>query len=779
MSQRANIRKINYLLKKVNMLADKMKALSDDELKDLTPEFRERLNNGEKLDALLPEAFAAMREADRRVLGLFPYDVQVMGGIGLHLGMLCEMNTGEGKTLTATMPLYLNSIQGKGAILVTTNSYLALRDCEEMGPVYRFMGLSVACAVTEHEDEKLTNAQKKKIYDCDIVYTTNSSLGFDYLFNNLVKSVEDRFMNRYNYVIVDEADAVLLDAAQMPLIIAGSPRVQSNMYKSADFFVRTLKEEEDYIKEENKVWLTEKGIERAEKFFRIGSLYDEKWFEINRAVNLSLKAHVLLIAGKDYVVSDKGEVVLLDAGSGRMMPGVKLKGGIHQAIEVKEGINPSQETRSVASVTYPNLFSIFDKLAGMSGTISDTKDEIRSIYGLDTVVIPTNNPVIRKDMHDEYYTNKEEQFADAINEALTAHDTGQPVLIVVGTMKETEYVSDRLIKAKVPHNVLNANNAFWEAAIIKEAGIKGAVTVATSMAGRGTDIKLGPGVKALGGLHVIGIGRMANVRLERQARGRAGRQGDPGFSRFFVSLEDEVVINALPDDELEKFITGKKRIGKRALKNMIDGAQKLTEENAETTRRRYADYDKILKKQRQLIYSTRNNLLDGAHVNEDMFLSIAKEVIKKYLKENKKPDRREINRYILDNISYQLDDDAKESMFKHEKMIYEYLIDKVKINLENKKQMFESEERFNEFIRRSTLTSIDNEWVEEVDYLGQLQNAVTGRSTAQRNPVFEYQNDALESYRRMEDNVYKNIMRNVLLSTVTFDTSGKMNVTYP
>ena len=299
------------------------------------------------------------------------------------------------------------------------------------------------------------------------------------------------------------------------------------------------------------------------------------------------------------------------------------------------------------------------------------------------------------------------------------------------------------------------------------------------MAGRGTDIKLGPGVKELGGLHVIGIGRMANVRLERQARGRAGRQGDPGFSRFFVSLEDEVVINALPDDELEKYITGQKKIGKRALKNMIDGAQKLSEENAETTRRRYADYDKVLKKQRLLIYSTRNNLLDGADVNEDMFLAISKEVIKKYLKENKKPDRREINRYILDNISYQLDDDAPDSVLKHEKSIYAYLIEKVRYNLELKKQMFESEERFNEFIRRSTLTSIDNEWVEEVDYLGQLQNAVTGRSTAQRNPVFEYQNDALESYRRMEDNVYKNIMRNVLLSTVTFDDSGKMSVTYP
>ena len=779
MSQTANIRKLNSLLKKVNMLSERMRALTDEQLQDLTPKFRQRIEAGEKLDSLLPEAFAALREADRRVLGMYPYDVQVMGGIGLHLGMLCEMNTGEGKTLSATMPLYLNSISGNGSILVTTNSYLALRDCEQMGPVYRFMGLTVACAVTEHEDEKLTNAQKKKIYDCDIVYTTNSSLGFDYLFNNLVKSVEDRFMSRYNYVIVDEADAVLLDAAQMPLIIAGSPRVQSNMYKTSDFFVRTLKEEEDYILEENKVWLTEKGIERAEKFFRINSLYDEKWFEINRGVNLALKAHVLLKAGKDYVVSDKGEIILLDAGSGRMMPGVKLKGGIHQAIEVKEGLDASQETRSVASVTYPNLFSIFDKLAGMSGTISDTKDEIRSIYGLETVVIPTNNPVIRKDMKDEYYTNMEEQFADAIQEALTAHEAGQPVLIVVGTMKETEYVSDRLIRAKVPHNVLNANNAFWEAAIIREAGIKGAVTVATSMAGRGTDIKLGPGVRELGGLHVIGIGRMANVRLERQARGRAGRQGDPGISRFFVSLEDEVVINALPDDELEVYISGKRKIGKHALRKMIDGAQKLSEEMAESTRRRSADYDKVLKKQRLLIYRTRNNLLDGVDVNEDMFIKIASEVIKKYIKENRHMGRREVNRYILDNISYQLDDDIQDDVLKHDKTIYAYLMDKVAECLNRKKEMFDGVEHFNEFIRKSTLTSIDNEWIEEVDYLGQLQNAVTGRSTAQRNPVYEYQNDALESYRHMEDNVYKNIMRNVLLSTVTFDEKGKMLVTYP
>lgn len=778
MSQSSNIRKLNTLLKKVNSLSKKMSSLKDSELQAMTDIFRKRLKEGETTDDILPEAFAVIREADKRILGMYPYDSQVLGAIGLHKGMLCEMNTGEGKTLAATMPLYLNAISGEGAILVTTNTYLAIRDCEEMGPVYRFMGLSVACAVTEREDEKIENEEKKKIYDCDIVYTTNGGLGFDYLFNNLVKSANDRFLSRFHYVIVDEADAVLLDAAQMPLVIAGAPRVQSNLYEIADFFVKTLKEEEDYLSEENKVWLTDKGITRAERFFRIRSFYAEEWFEINRHVNLALKAHILLKKGKDYVVSDKKELVLLDAGSGRMMPGVKLKGGMHQAIEVKEGLKISQETRSVASVTYPNLFSIFEKVAGMSGTISDTKDEIKNIYGLDTVVIPTNKPVIRKDMKDEYYTNSTDQFTDAIKEALMAHELGQPVLIVVGTLKETEYVSDLLIRARVPHNVLNANNAFWEAAIIKEAGVKGAVTVATSMAGRGTDIKLREGVRELGGLYVIGIGRMSNVRLERQARGRAGRQGDPGLSRFFVSLEDEVVKNIDPES-VERYCEGKHRISKHRLKKIINDAQKLNEEFAETARRMNADYDKVLKKQRILIYKTRNNLLDKAEVDDRMFIGIADEVIDEFMKQNKNADRRLINRYILDNISYRLDDDMDEYTLKHKKALKRYLMDKVEISLEQKRKMFKNEEDFNDFIRNATLTSIDNEWVEEVDYLQQLQTAVSGRSTAQRNPVYEYQNDALESYRQMEEKVYKNIMRNVLLSTVSFREDGKMSIVFP
>ena len=778
MGQRKTLKKLNSILRKVNSWSDHMSGLSDDELKSLTDRFKKRLEGKETLNDILPEAFAALREADKRVLGKYPYDVQVLGGIGLHMGMLCEMNTGEGKTLVATMPLYLNALTGKGAILVTTNSYLALRDCEEMGQVYSFMGLTVACGVSEKEDERIENSEKKKIYDSDIVYTTNGALGFDYLFNNLVKRADDRFMSRFNYVIVDEADAVLLDAAQMPLVIAGAPRVQSNLYEMADFFVKTLKEDEDFIQEENKVWLTDEGIARAERFFRIESFYAEKWFEINRYVNLSLKAHVLMKKDKDYVVSDKKELILLDSSSGRMMPGVKLKGGMHQAIEVKEGIKPSQETRSVASVTYPNLFSIFDKIAGMSGTISDAKNEIKEIYGLDTVIIPANKPVIRKDKKDRYFTTAEEQFWEAIKAALMAHELGQPVLIVVGTMKETEYVSDMLIKAKIPHNVLNANNAFWEASIIKEAGVKGAVTVATSMAGRGTDIKLGPGVRELGGLCVIGIGRMSNVRLERQARGRAGRQGDPGISRFYVSLEDEVVKNVDPDS-VQKYAVEKKRIGKRHLAHIIDSSQKLGEEFAESSRRMAADYDKVLKKQRLLIYKTRNNLLDGARMDDAFFRDIAKETISDFLEENKNIDRKMLNRYILDNIAYRLDDDIDDETLKKKKRIMLYLLEKVDYYLTSKRKLIDDDERFDEFVRTATLTSLDNEWVEEVDYLGQLQTAVSGRSTAQRNPVYEYQNDALESYRRMEKKVYKNILRNVLLSTVSFDDKGNMNIIFP
>ena len=782
MKRTTTLNKLNRILKKIKSYRDKMKSLSDEELQGLTDVFKQRLDNGDTLDDILPEAFAAICEADYRVLGMFPFDVQILGGIGLHQGKLCEMNTGEGKTLVATMPLYLNALTGRGVILVTTNDYLASRDCEEMGQVYTFMGLTVACGINPVGEEskqsgKQENERKKEIYNADIVYTTNNILGFDYLLNNLVKCAEDRFLREFYYVIIDEADQVLLDSAQMPLVIAGSPRVQSNLYSIADFFVTTLVEDLDYETEEGVVWFTDKGIEYAETFFGIDNFYSEKYFEINRCVNLALRAHTVMELDKDYMITDKQELVLLDKSTGRGLPGIKLRGGIQQAMEVKEGLKPSQETRSVASVTYQNLFGLFEKIGGMSGTISDTKHELKSIYGLDTVVIPPNRRVLRIDMKDHYYTNKEEQIEAALKVALRAHDSGQPVLMVVAAFKDTERISERLIKEKIPHNVLNANNESWEASIIKEAGTKGAITVATSMAGRGTDIKLKEGVRDIGGLMVIGVGRMSNIRLERQARGRAGRQGDPGMSRFFVSLEDDIVKKG-EDTKIQKYIDGTKKIGKRKLRRIIDESRKLNEESAETARMRSTDYDKVIKRQRQLIYATRNRLLDGDEVGTSRFVEIADEVIGEFVKTSKHFDRRQLNRFILDNISYTLVDDVTDGDLKKKKYIKQYLLDKVDERLDKKRRTL-GDERFEDFIRVAILSSIDECWVEEVDYLQQLQSAVSGRSTAQRNPVFEFQNDALESYRQMEKSIFRNILRNVLLSSVDYDEKGKIQIVFP
>lgn len=756
-----------------------MSNLSDEELSSLTNVFKERLEKGESLDKLLPEAFAAICEADKRVLGMFPFDVQILGGIGLHKGLLCEMNTGEGKTLVATMPLYLNALTGESVILVTTNDYLAKRDCEEMGPVYEFMGLSVACAEAESSGgEKRDNDEKREIYNADIVYTTNGTLGFDYLFNNLVKDADDRFLREFNYVIIDEADAVLLDSAQMPLVIAGAPRVQSNLYEMADFFVRTLVEDEDYEKEEGVVWFTDKGIAYAERYFGIDNFYSEKHFEINRCVNLALRAHTVMEKDKDYMITDKQELVLLDKSSGRGMPGVKLRGGIQQAMEVKEGVKVSQDTRSVASVTYQNLFGLFKKIGGMSGTISDTKGELKSIYGLDTVVIPPNKRVMRIDMRDRYFANKDEQIEAAMNAILRTHESGQPVLAVVAAFKDTERISELLIKEKVPHNVLNASNEYWEASIIKEAGSIGAVTVATTMAGRGTDIKIKPEVAKLGGLMVIGVGRMSNIRLERQARGRAGRQGDPGMSRFFVSLEDDIVKKS-EESKINKYIDGTKKIHKRKLKAIIDGFRKLNEESGEMARMSSTEYDKVIRRQRQLIYETRNHLLDGDSVGTEKFYAIARDVIGDFVKETPHLDRKALNRFMLDNISYKIEDDISDKDIKKKRVLKKYLMEKIEEYLDQKKRTLGSEERFESFIRVATLSSIDDGWVEEVDYLQQLQSAVTGRSTAQRNPVYEFQDDALESYRLMAERVYKDIVRNVLLSSVEFDEKGNIRIVFP
>lgn len=764
-------KKLHFLLGKVKEECKKIKNLSDYELKNKTNEFKRRLADGETTEDILPEAFAVCCEADYRVLGMFPYDVQILGGIALHLCYLCEMNTGEGKTLTATMPLYLNGLTGKSTILVTANEYLAIRDAEEMGQVYEFLGLSVKAGVTRDTNEHLNNDQKKEIYAADIVYTTHGSLGFDYLLNNLVHSKEDRFMRELYYVIIDEADSVLLDSASMPLVISGSPRVQSNLYGITDFFVTTLVEDEHYIVEDNKVWLTDKGIEYAQRYFRIDSLYSKENFDVLRHVVLALRAHYLMDKDVDYVVTDSGEIVLLDKSTGRKMNGMKLRGGSHQAIEEKERLKLSQEQRSVASITYQNLFNLFPKMSGMSGTIADGKDELLEVYHKQVVVIPPNKPMARKDLPDKYFKTSEEQFDAVIKETVKRHNTGQPVLLIASLISDTEMLSKLLVQENIEHSVLNANNAFWEAEIIKEAGQKNVVTVATSMAGRGTDIRLGSGVKELGGLCVLGIGRMNNTRDERQARGRAGRQGEPGVSIFYTSLEDDVC-EILGDDFLEKYIEKDKHISKRRIKKLINKSQKIKSESSVFQRKNAVDYDSVMQRQRTIMYKTRNDLLDGKSLDENYLLSICEDNIKDFVKSNKKLDSYAVHRYVLDNLSYRL-----QKMDESTKNQKDYLIQYSKMAFNNKKKSIG--DRFSEYCRLCTLRALDDGWVEEVDYLQQLQAAISGRSSAQRNLLFEYQREARISFEDMEKSIKKAMIRNILLGEVSFGKDNEMIILYP
>lgn len=764
-------KRLHFLLGKVKEECKKVKELSDYELKNKTNEFKRRLLAGETTEDILPEAFAVCCEADYRVLGMFPYDVQILGGIALHLCYLCEMNTGEGKTLTATMPLYLNGLTGKSTILVTANEYLAIRDAEEMGQVYKFLGLSVKAGVKRDTNEKLDNETKKDVYNADIVYTTHGALGFDYLINNLVRSKEDRFMRDFYYVIIDEADSVLLDSASMPLVISGSPRVQSNLYGITDFFVTTLVEDVHYTLEDKKVWLTTKGVEYVQRYFRIQNLYGKENYDILRHVVLALRAHFLFDKDIDYVVTDKGEMVLLDKSTGRKLNGMKLRGGSHQAIEEKEHLELSDEQRSVAAITYQNLFNLFPKMSGMSGTIADGKDELLEVYHKQVVVIPPNKPLARKDLPDKYFKTSEEQFDAVIKETVKRHNTGQPVLLIASLISDTEMLSKLLVQENIEHSVLNANNAFWEAEIIKEAGQRNVVTVATSMAGRGTDIHLGPGVKELGGLCVLGVGRMNNIRDERQARGRAGRQGEPGVSIFYTSLEDDVC-EILGDDFLEKYIEKDKHISKRRIKKLINKSQKIKSESSVFQRKSSVDYDSVMQRQRTIMYKTRNDLIDGKNLDENVLVRIVGNNIDEFFAKHKNVDDFLMNRYILDNLSYRL---KKLSISTADKK--EYLKQYANRAFNDKKQLLGK--RFSEYCRLCTLSALDDGWVEEVDYLQQLQAAISGRSTAQRNLLYEYQREARLSFRDMEKSIKKAMIRNILLGEVSFGKDNEMIILYP
>ena len=784
--QNRKLRKVRATLKKINSLKDDMAALSDEALAAKTVEFRERLAEGETLDDLLVEAFAVVREADKRILGMFPYDVQVMGGIVIHQGNVAEMNTGEGKTLTATMPLYLNALTGKGAMLITTNEYLAKRDAEEMGPVYRFLGLSLGLPFTDDPKEELTAEEKKEIYNSDIIYLTNSGLGFDYLSDNLASSSNEKFLRPFEYVIIDEIDDILLDSAQTPLIIAGSPRVQSNYYGIIDTLVTTLVENEDYIFKEEKeeIWLTTKGAKTTESFLGIDNLYKEEYATYVRHLVYSLRAHKLFTRDKEYIIRDD-EMILLDKGTGRLMEMTKLQGGLHQAIEAKEHVKLSPETRAMASITYQSLFKMFNKISGMTGTGKVAEKEFLETYNMSVIRIPTNRPLIRKDYSDNLYVTLPEKVYASLECIKEYHLKGNPLLVFVGSVEMSHLYSSLLLREGIAHNVLNANNAAREAQIVSESGQMGAVTVATSMAGRGTDIKLGPGVAELGGLVVIGTERMESQRIDLQIRGRSGRQGDPGLSKFFVSLEDDVIkkfgpswVHRMYKEYSVADITQPQVLEGRKYHRLVERAQNASDSASRANRQRTLEYAESMNIQRDLIYKERNRLINGERDLRDVLSEMIDEYIETILSENIKT-REELFHYLVTNISFNIRELPLDLVIEDEQELRNFLIQIINNELNDKKTLLEPHDLYDHFLRVSMLKAIDDNWVEQVDYLQQLMMAIGGQTASQTNPIVEYYREAYMGFEAMKEQIRSDMVRNILMGLVQMGPKGEIVTHFP
>ena len=786
------IQRLKKILAKVKSFESEMAGLSDADLRKKTQEFKERLAAGETLDDLLPEAYAVVREADKRVLGMFPYDVQVMGAIVLHEGNVAEMATGEGKTLTATMPLYLNALSGQGAMLVTTNTYLALRDAQEMGRVYRFLGLTIEAAVVADESGNLTPKQKRLIYQADIVYTTNSALGFDYLIENLAENKDSQYLSPFNYVIIDEIDSIILDSAQVPLVISGAPRVQSNFYSIMDTFITTLKEEEDYHydDEKNEVWLTSKGILAAESFLDLEHLFSKENQELVRHLNLALRAHKLYKKDKDYVVrqGDKeAEVVLLDRSTGRLLEMTRLQGGQHQAIEAKEHVKLTEETRAMASITYQNLFRLFRNISGMTGTGKVVESEFMETYSMSVIKIPTNRPVIRQDLPDQLYQTLPEKVFASLDEVKHYHAQGNPLLIFTGSVEMSEIYSSLLLREGIAHNLLNANNAAREAQIIAESGQKGAVTVATSMAGRGTDIKLGPGVADLGGLVVIGTERMENQRIDLQIRGRSGRQGDPGISKFFISLEDDLLRKWGPD-WLKKFYKDYSteevqqhpvQLGQRRFRRLVAKAQRASESSAKMSRRMTLEYAQCMKIQREITYAERNRLIQAEERIDEEISRVLSQVIHQAAYEQSYETRADLYRFILDHFSYHAERIPYDFDIYSPEKIAELLQDIAEQELQAKKAYLKSDKLFTHFQRVSVLKAIDENWVEQVDYLQQLKTALSGQHFSMKNPLVEYYQEAYDGFEYMKERMKHQIVKNLLMSELALNPKGEVVMYFP
>ena len=756
-SDRRELRRIARQARKVEEYADQMASLKDEELQAKTPEFKERLANGETLDDILPEAFAVAREGAKRVLGLYPFHVQIMGGIVLHGGNIAEMKTGEGKTLTATMPVYLNALAGKGVHVITVNEYLSERDAEEMGQLYHWLGLSVGVNGAER-----TADEKRAAYAADIFYSTNSEIGFDYLRDNMAVYQEDQVQRGLNFAIVDEVDSILIDEARTPLIISGPGTGTSKLYQQADRFVKKLTEEDDYkIDLESKtVSLTDDGIKKAEQYFNLDNLYDTDNTALTHHLDQALRANYIMMLDKDYVVRD-GEVLIVDSFTGRVMEGRRFSDGLHQAIEAKEHVEIQEENKTMANITYQNLFRMYSKLSGMTGTARTEMEEFREIYNMDTISIPTNMPVARVDEPDLLYPTLTSKFHAVVRKIDELHTKGQPILVGTVAVETSEYLSHLLDEKKIPHVVLNAKNHAKEAEIVKNAGQVGAVTIATNMAGRGTDIKLGPGVRELGGLAVIGTERHESRRIDNQLRGRSGRQGDPGLSQFYLSLEDDLMkrfggdrIKAFlqrlqVDDDDEDVV-----IKSRFLTRQVESAQKRVEGNNYDSRKNVLQYDDVMREQREIIYKERQQVITESESLDNVLMPMVERTVQRAVDQHTLGDQKDwdLNR-IVDFASEVITKPEKLQVADLEGLSTTEIVEKLmtlanEVYDEKKEQLYDAAQML-EFEKVVILRVVDSHWTDHIDMMDQFRQSVGLRGYGQRTPLVEYQMAGYQMFEQM------------------------------
>lgn len=753
-----------------------MRALSDAQLRDKTREFRERIERGEQLDDLLPEAYAAIREADLRVVGKFPYENQVLAAIVMHQGNIAAMRTGEGKSLTATLPLYLNALTGRGAVLVTVNGYLARRDAEEFQPVFELMGLSLAVGVPEAGADDFTAEEKKGIYASDVVYSTSDKVGFDYLLENLVGTSDEKYLRPFNYVLIDEADAVLLDLAQMPLVISGSPRVQSNLYPLADDFVATLREgvEYEYDERTGVVRLTDEGIASGNRFFHVPNLYAPELFQLNRHVNLALRARTSFQPMRDYMVMG-GNLVLLSSVTGRLLESNKLQGGLHQAIEGREGLEITTENRAMASVTYQNLFGMFAKVGGMTGTARGSEKELLKTYGTQVVEIPTYRPVVRRDEPDVVVPTMEEKERLVMDYLEEVRQTGRPILLTTGSVQSSVKFSQYLLDRGIEHNLLNALSAAKEAAMVSEAGRKGAITVATLIAGRGTDIKLEADAKELGGLVIIGTEKLPNRRVEGQVRGRSGRQGDPGTSRFYSSMEDDLFVrfgSVKPDGIRKRYRSA------GTMRRLLDRAQRASEDSASGARKLSKDFDIAMARQRDLVYAMRDQIITGEPITPQDLQGLASGVLADAAAAHAWQTPGSVMRYIFDNLSYHLPAGFDTLDTGDQQNVLEFLSATFSRAVQEKVDTLGDAAVYTRFQNIVFLKAIDVAWIEQVDFLEQLKTVVQDRNMAQHKVEYEYRKEAYFAFEEMKRRIDRDIVRLLCLSRIERGADGGLVIQF-